>query len=90
MSWFSRLFTRPGPTRREMSAQQNVLDGLEARVEYVHEELKKLRGRVYATERGKKGIEDAPGSTTEEPDISQHPRAPTSSTAHLARRFKGV
>lgn len=66
-AWLQRLLRPATPSRADEIASQNVLDGLESRIDFVYQELKKLRGRVYANE---KSIQDDPGETNDE-----HPSA---------------
>jgi len=86
--WLRRLVGPGPPSRRELMALQNVCDALEERVDQHYAELKKLRGRVYATARFEKASEDAPGSTNGEPEASQPTPARHTPSAHLARRFR--
>ena len=89
LAWFLRLFTHACPSRREMLATRDAVDGLEARVDQHYAELKMLRGKVNAMKRRGEVVEDAPGETNETEPSPQHPPRPAPlPTAHLARRFR--
>ena len=71
MSWFTRLIGLEHPSYRKLSAVEDRLDGLEARVDARYAELKAMRGKVYGGER-KNPSDDAPGEAIEtEPAV--HP-----------------
>jgi len=90
LGWIRRLLGPGPPTRREMMAVRDACDGLEARVDAHYAELKVLRGAVHSLKRKDKVPDDAPGSSiASEPVPGPTPRQ-ISSTAFLARRFKGV
>jgi hypothetical protein len=82
------LFGLEHPTRRELLATRDALDGLEARVDNHYRELKELRGRVNAMRRWEKAAEDAPGDENGEDPVVPHSPAAPPATAHLARRFR--
>jgi hypothetical protein len=66
---------------------QNRCDDLEARIDYLADELKALRGRVTGKERKTRPQEEAPSDGRLEEPAQVRPAPAT--TAHLARRFRG-
>lgn len=62
-AWFRRLLGLERPSSPRLVTLQNLVDDLDARVDYLGAELKKLRGRVTGAERKEKPLEDPPGRT---------------------------
>lgn len=77
------------PSRRELMATRDAVDGLEARVDRHYDELRALAGRVNAYKRWEKAREDAPESTNGEEEEPEGAPVKSASSAHLARRFRG-
>lgn len=92
-AFFGRLFGPPAPPPPRMVDLRNRLDDVEARVEYVHDELKQLRGRVTGGLRKRPPVESAVEGDGEEPVAEGLPahaglgKGPPS-TAFLAKRFR--
>lgn len=67
------------PTRREMLATRDAVDGLEARVDQHYAELRALRGRVNGMRRWEadhdteKPAQAAPGATIPRPKVYDRP-----------------
>lgn len=76
LSWFRRSPTPPEPPKPRVEARltqlENQLDDIDARLDYLAGELKKVRGRQFALE---KRAQDAPGDTNADQPVRQHPDA---------------
>jgi len=91
LRWLARLlFGSDHPSVRRIMACEDAVQALDARVDRRYEELVALRGVVSRRLRAEKAVEDAPEATNDaDPLLPSHPVSSTS-TAHLARRFKAV
>jgi hypothetical protein len=90
-AFFRRLFGPPPPPAPRLVAVVNRVDDLEARLEYIHDELKQLRGRVTGKERKARPEpveEPAEGASDGQPEEPAYRRPAPPSTAYLARRFR--
>jgi len=91
IAWFRRLFGHSPPTRRQIMALEDALEGLETRVEQRYQELKALRGVVNARIRRQEDAPATPGDAIDEAaDLEGLPRRPSqpAPSAHLSRRFR--
>ncbi len=94
-SWLIRLLGGTAPTKRSLltilAAQEDRLEALESRVEKHRAEFKELRGYVYAMKRRAATLQEAPGDTNGDREVSQEPpfqRPRPMPTEGLARRFR--
>lgn len=87
--WLHRLFTPAEPPAPRLSARvtalENLCDDLDARVDYLTAEIKKVRGRQFSLE---KRAKDAPEEANGEEPTQEPPPPQITSTAHLARRLR--
>jgi hypothetical protein len=70
-----------------MVAVVNRVDDLEARLEYIHDELKQLRGRVTGKERKARPEPNEPAEDGQ-PEEPAFVRPAPPPTAYLAKRFR--
>lgn len=73
MTWLTRLLGLERPPAPRLVDLRNAIDALEARVEYLHAEHVKLRGRVTGGLRADPSPEDAPGRTIADRPARQLP-----------------
>jgi hypothetical protein len=90
LTFFRRLFGPPPAPSPRLVTVVNRVDDLEARLEYLSDELKALRGRVTGKERkARQPVEDEPPAGGDgQPEEPAYSRPAPPSTAYLARRFK--
>lgn len=77
------------PSRKELMATRDAVDGLEARVNKHYEQLQSIAGKVNALKRWEKAREDDPETTNGEEGVQPSSRPEVVPTAHLSRRFRG-
>ena len=90
-AFLHRIFTPPAPEPPRLSARvttlENLADDFDSRIAYLASELKKVRGRQYASE--KRAQDDVQEANDERPVPDDGPPRAYPSTAHLARRLRG-
>lgn len=76
IGWLRRSLTPPEPPKPRLEARltqlENQLDDIDARLDYLAGELKKIRGRQFALE---KRSQDSPGDTNGNGSAHPHPDA---------------
>lgn len=91
--WLRRAFSPAAPQSPRhglrLTQLENLTEELESRIDFLATEIKKIRGRQFALE--KRAQDDVGDEIDERAEREALPIAASrvTSTAHLARRFKG-